>query len=127
MSATFFAYLFAAVTLISVLFQLALAAGMPWGHLAMGGRFPGKFPPALRIGAVVQAALLAFLACVVLARAGVAFPDLSNLANVLIWIAVGISGLSLIMNLITPSKWERRLWAPVALLMTLSSLIVALS
>ena len=127
MSSTFFAYLFAAATLISVLFQLALAVGMPWGDLAMGGRFPGKFPPNLRIGAVVQAVLLAFLACIVLAKAGAAFLGLSNLANSLVWVAVGISGLSLVLNLITPSKWERRLWAPVALVMTIASLLVALS
>lgn len=42
MISTFFAYLFALVTLITVLFQFALAAGMPWGNLAMGGRYPGK-------------------------------------------------------------------------------------
>ena len=100
---------------------------MPWGHLAMGGRYPGKFPPNMRVGAVIQAALLAFLAMIVLSRAGVAFPGLSNLSNILIWVAVAISGISLILNLITQSKWERRLWAPVAVLMTVSSLIVALS
>lgn len=127
MSATPFAYLFALVTLITVLFQVALAAGMPWGNLAMGGRYPGKFPPGMRVGAVIQAALLAFLAMIVLSNAGVAFPGLSTLSNLLIWVAVAISAISLVMNLITPSKWERILWAPVALVMTVSSLIVALS
>ena len=127
MSSIFFAYLFAFATLIVVLFQLALAAGMPWGHLAMGGRYPGKFPNNLRVGAVIQGALLAFLAMIVLSHAGIAFPGLSNLSNSLIWVAVAVSGLSLITNLITPSKWERILWAPVALIMTISSLITALS
>ena len=127
MSSTFFAYLFAFATLIVVLFQLALAAGMPWGHLAMGGRYPGKFPINLRVGAVIQGALLAFLAMIVLSHAGIAFPGLSNLSIGLIWVAVAVSGLSLITNLITPSKWERILWAPVALIMTISSLITALS
>ena len=93
----------------------------------MGGRYPGKFPPNMRVGAVIQGAVLAFLAMIVLSRAGVAFPGLSNLMNILIWVAVAISGVSLILNLITQSKWERIIWAPVALLMTVSSLIVALS
>jgi lipoprotein signal peptidase len=127
LSATPFAYLFASVTLITVLFQFALAAGMPWGNLAMGGRYPGKFPPGMRVGAVIQAALLAFLAAIVLSNAGVAFPGLSTLSNLLIWVAVAISAISLVMNLITLSKWERILWAPVALVMMVSSLIVALS
>ena len=127
MNSTIFAYLFGFLTLISVLFQFALAAGMPWGNLAMGGRYPGKFPPNMRIGAVIQAALLAFLAIIVLSHAGVAFPNLSDFSQTLIWVAVGISGISLVMNLITPSKWERIIWAPIALLMTASSLIVALA
>ena len=127
MASTFFAYLFAFPTLIVVLFQIALAAGMPWGHLAMGGRYPGKFPPNMRIGAVIQGMLLAFLGMIVLSHAGVAFPGLSNLSNILVWVAVAISGISLVLNLITRSKWERILWAPVALLMTVSSLVVALA
>ena len=127
MNSTFFAYLFALLTLIIFLFQLALAAGMPWGHLAMGGRYPGKFPPNMRVGAVIQGTLMVFLGMIVLSRAGIAFPGLSNLSNYLIWVAVAISGISLVMNLITQSKWERILWAPVALLMTISSLVVALT
>ena len=127
MNSTFFAYFFAFLTLIVFLFQIALAAGMPWGHLAMGGRYPGKFPPNLRVGAVIQATLMAFLGVIVLSHAGVAFPGLSNLSNILIWVAIAISGTSLVLNLITQSKWERILWAPVAFLMTVSSLVVALS
>ncbi|MDX1379451.1 MAG: hypothetical protein R3307_11420 [Anaerolineales bacterium] len=127
MNIYFFAILFSIVALITVLFQLALAAGMPWGHLAMGGRYPGKFPPQMRVGAIIQALLLAFLAMIVLSRAGVAFQNLSNLSQSLIWAAVAISGISLIMNLFTPSKWERILWAPVAMVMTVSSIIVALA
>lgn len=127
MISTFFAYFFAFLTLIVFLFQIALAAGMPWGHLAMGGRYPGKFPPNMRVGAVIQGALLAFLGVIVLSRADVAFPGLSNLSNILVWVAFAISGISLVLNLITQSKWERVLWAPVGFLMTVSSLVVALS
>ena len=127
MISTFFAYFFAFLTLIVFLFQIALAAGMPWGHLAMGGRYPGKFPPNMRVGAVIQGALLAFLGVIVLSRADVAFPGLSNLSNILVWVAFAISGISLVLNLITQSKWERILWAPVGFLMTVSSLVVALS
>lgn len=67
------AIIYAVVTMGVVAFQLALAAGAPWGSFAMGGAYPGTFPPALRVAAVVQAALLLALAGIVLARAPVAF------------------------------------------------------
>ncbi len=127
MNAALFATLYAAFTAIVVVFQLALAAGAPFGQVAMGGRYPGRFPTQLRIGALVQAALLSFLALIVLSRAGVGFPVLDPVSGWMVWIAVAISLLSLILNLITPSKWERRLWAPVALVLVVCSLLVALS
>ena len=54
--------------------RLALAAGAPWGEFAMGGAYPGQFPPELHVAAVVQAVVLALLALVILARAGIALP-----------------------------------------------------
>lgn len=62
------ALLYATVSALAVAFQLAPAAGAPWGAYAMGGAVPGRFPPALRIAALVQAALIAGMAAVVLAR-----------------------------------------------------------
>lgn len=117
-----------AYTLVSVgvvAFQLALAAGAPWGAYAMGGAFPGQFPPALRIGAVVQAALLVALAAIVLSRAGLLLPEWSRASRRLIWAVVAFATLSLVLNLITPSAGERAIWAPVALLLLLSSGAVA--
>jgi hypothetical protein len=118
---------FSFLIVIIVGFQLALAAGMPWGQLAMGGKYPGRFPPALRVAAVVQAAVLVALAVVVLARVGMLLPGWHSLSTKLIWGVVGFSGLSAVLNLITPSKWERILWAPVALGLTTCSVLVALS
>ena len=56
------AIIYAIVTFGVVAFQIALAAGAPWGAYAMGGAAPGQFPPALRIGAIIQAVLLAVYA-----------------------------------------------------------------
>ena len=107
------------------LFQLALAAGAPWGEFAMGGAFPGQFPPTMRVAAVIQAALIAGMATVVLARAGIFFTGWMRRARWLIWIVVGYGVIGLVLNLITPSAGERALWAPVALVMLVSSVIVA--
>ncbi|MEK4110124.1 hypothetical protein ABIC86_002354 [Paenibacillus sp. DS2363] len=35
---------FTFLILIVILFQVALAVGVPWGEYAMGGKFPGKYP-----------------------------------------------------------------------------------
>jgi hypothetical protein len=32
---------------VVAIFQLALAVGVPWGNVAMAGKFPGRFPPAI--------------------------------------------------------------------------------
>lgn len=115
------------ISLAVIAFQIALAAGAPWGAFAMGGAFPGQFPLALRIGALVQAVLLLALAAVVLARAGVILPGWSRVSRWLIWFVVAFAALSLVLNLITPSAGERAIWAPVAFLLLISSGSVALT
>jgi hypothetical protein len=120
------ALLYATISTSVVAFQIALAAGAPWGSYAMGGAFPGQFPPSMRIAALFQAALLAGFAAVVLARAGLILPGWHKASRRLIWVVVAFSALSLVLNLITPSAGERAIWAPVAFLLLISSTAVAL-
>ena len=89
----------------------------------MGGAFPGRFPLPLRIAALVQAALIAAMAVVVLSRAGLIFPRWPGRRWV--WTVVAFAAVSLGLNLITPSAPERAIWAPVALLLLASSALVA--
>src|SRR5512147_2720516 len=91
------------ISLAVIAFQIALAAGAPWGALAMGGAFPGQFPPALRIGALIQAALLGAMTAVVLARAELTLPRWNRVSRWLVWFVVAFAALSLFLNLITPS------------------------
>jgi hypothetical protein len=119
------ALLYAIISLAVVTFQIALAAGVPWGEFAMGGAFPGKFPPALRIAALIQAALLFGMAAVVLARAGLILHQWTRPSRWLIWFVVAFAALSLVLNLLTPSAGERAIWAPTAFLLLISSSIVA--
>lgn len=120
------AVIFTVVAVAAVGFQLALAAGAPWGTYAMGGRFPGRFTVPLRVAALAQAIVLALLAGIVIARAGLALEAWASSASWLIWVVVGFSALSLLMNSMTPSKGERLVWVPVAIVMLASSLAVAL-
>ncbi|MDZ4719582.1 MAG: hypothetical protein SH847_14095 [Roseiflexaceae bacterium] len=119
------AWLYTIVAAGLTLFQLALAAGAPWGEFAMGGAFPGQFPPTMRVAAVIQAALIIGMVTIVLTRAEIFFAGWVRRARWLIWVVVGYGVIGLILNVITPSAGERALWVPVALVMLVSSVIVA--
>jgi uncharacterized membrane protein YhaH (DUF805 family) len=121
------AYFYSLLTLGGVAFQLALAAGAPWGSYAMGGTVSGAYPAGLRVAAVIQAIVQVVLALVVLSRAEVTLRSWRHATRWAIWIAVAFSAVSLILNLITPSSGERMIWAPFAFLMLASVLVVAIS
>lgn len=110
-----------------ITFQVAMALGAPWGAYAMGGASPGRFPPAMRVVALVQAAVLGMLAVAVLSHAGLALPSLAEAYPWLIWVAVAVSAFSVLLNAITRSAGERRIWLPVALVLLVSSVTVALT
>lgn len=116
---------FTTLTGMVIIFQGCLAAGVPWGKASMGGRYPGKYPPKMRVVAVLNMLVLAFIAAVVLSEANLMFPQLNAISNIGIWIVVGFFAIGTIMNTITPSKIER-IWAPVALIQFITSLIVAI-
>lgn len=120
------AIIFALVALGVVAFQFALALGAPWGAYAMGGSFPGTFPPAMRVAAVVQALVIGLIAVVVLARAWLVLSEWQPASTWAIWIAVAFSGISVVLNAISPSGGERKLWVPVTIVLLASSLVVAL-
>ena len=121
------AVLFALVVAGAVAFQLALAVGAPLGTYAMGGRYPGRLPPAMRASAVVQAVVLALLALIVLSAARVVLPTIAAGLPWLVWLPVVFSAISLVLNAATPSAGERRIWAPVAAVLLVTSLTVALT
>jgi hypothetical protein len=118
---------YALVTAPVVGFQLALALGAPWGAYAMGGAFPGQLPAALRVAAMVQALVLAGLAAIVLAAAGLVGWALVAELPWLIWVPVAVSAVGVLLNASTRSRGERRVWLPVTLALLACSLIVALA
>jgi cytochrome bd-type quinol oxidase subunit 2 len=121
------ASIFGFLATVAMLFQLALALGAPWGEMAMGGKFPGRFSPKLRISALMQLVLLALMALVVLTRAGLVFSELFELSKSAIWFVVALCVVSAILNTITPSKKERMLWSPVTIILVICAVIVARS
>lgn len=119
------ALLYTAAAVVVAGFQVALAAGAPWGERAMGGRYPGRLPPAIRVMEVVQAAVQGLLALVVLDAAGIVALGWTVAHPWLPWVPVAVALLSTILNAVTRSRPERRTWLPVASVMLLASLVVA--
>lgn len=119
------AFVYTAFTAVVVAFQCALALGAPWGEYAMGGIHPGKYSTKLRVAAVAQGFLLTVTALVVLTRADLLFSEWKNIAEVAIWPVVALTTVSAILNYITTSRWERLLWAPVAIVLWVTSILVA--
>lgn len=126
MLVTISAIIFTALTGIVILFQGCLAAGVPWGEASMGGKYPGKYPPKLRIFAVLNMIVLAFISMLVLSESELYFSQLKTLSRIGIWVITVFFLIGTIMNTITPSKIER-IWAPVAAIQFVASLIIALN
>lgn len=120
------AVVFTALSGILIVFQGCLAAGVPWGEASMGGRYPGKYPPRMRIVAIINMIVLSFIALLVLSHADILLPQLKQISRIGIWFVAAFSGISTVLNLITPSKIER-IWAPVAFFQLLTSIIVGIS
>lgn len=119
------ARLFAALSVGIAAFQVALAAGAPWGHLAMGGAFPGRFPPAMRVAAAAQALVLVLLGAVVMARAGLVLPHWHAASRRAMPWVVAFTVVGVVLNAVTPSAPERALWLPVTLVLAVCALVVA--
>lgn len=116
------ALLYAALAALPATMQIALAAGAPLGRFTVGGRFPGRLPGPWRVLALVQAAILAGMACAVLDRAGVLNLGLPPAA---IHAAIALTALTCLANAISPSRPERLVWTPVTAVMLAKALCVA--
>ena len=109
-------------------FQLALAAGAPWGGAAYGGltEHPGV---ELRVSSVVATLVWAAAALVVLKRAGFGTwaPLPRRALPVAVWVLAGLTAVAIVPNAISPSGLERSIWVPWAVVTTLLVLTVAVT
>lgn len=127
MSPSIAARVFAALIGGTVIFQLALALGAPWGELAWGGAYTGALPTTMRLASLGSIVLLLALAAVVLIRAGLTGLRWKPASTKLVWLVVAYCGLGVIANAMSPSFWERVIWVPVTLVLLACSLVVARS
>ena len=119
------AIVFTLLTGIVMIFQGCLALGLPWGKASMGGKYPGKYPPKMKIVAVINMVILGGSTVIVLSKSDLLFQQLKPISNIVIWFVVAFMVVGTVLNTITPSKIER-IWAPVALFQLITSLIIAI-
>lgn len=120
------AYLAAVLLVAQAGFQLALAAGAPWGRAAYGGVWPGVLPKGIRINSLVFGVLIYPLLILYVLHVGeVATFDWLPAPDVVIWVMVVFFGLGMLANAFSRSKVER-LWAPFTLILTICTLVLAL-
>lgn len=114
-----------ALAAIVVSFQLAVAAGAPWGRLTQGGAHAGRLPAGGRFAAAASALLIAAFAVVVPARAGLLATPWPGAMRVLAWVVVGFGALTVLANGASRSRTERALWLPVGVVLLAASVVVA--
>ncbi|PUB17329.1 hypothetical protein [Yoonia sediminilitoris] len=101
---------FVCVVILGVIgFQVALIVGAPWGRLTQGGQVDGALPLSGRIIAALSIAILAAIALALLSADGY-WPYWPRWTA---WPAVAVIFVSTVLNWITPSVAERKLWGPI--------------
>jgi hypothetical protein len=108
-------------------FQAALALGAPLGRAAWGGFYEQQLPIGLRIASSVAVGVWVLAALIVLGRGGFQVVPLPH--GVLrwgTWVLVGLLFVGALMNIASSSGWERFGWGPVALILGVLCLFVAL-
>ena len=108
-------------------FQLALAAGAPWGHAAWGGQ-QVVLPRELRLASVGSAAFLFAGAFLISARGGLWKTNLvpTVVLHWCAWLLTAATALSAVGNLASSSNWERFLNGPLVGLLAILCTVVCL-
>lgn len=128
MLADFAAWFLVVAFISTALFQLAIVFGAPLGEYSYGGRTVGKLPSRYRLSSLISFGLTLAIAGHYLAFIGVFEPIVDQqLFTILNWAFVAFSAMAALLNNITKSQKEKRLWGGVTLAMFLASIIVALA
>ena len=101
-------------------FQIALVAGAPLGRFAWGGGST-VLPTMLRVGSAVSVVVYAVIAWVLADAVGDVGFDLG------IWILTAYFTLGVALNAASRSRPERMVMTPVALLLAVCCLVIALA
>jgi hypothetical protein len=113
--------------LLLALFQLLLAAGVPWGRAAWRGAHR-VLPKKLRWASFAAIPVLLLAAWAILARSNLIEPGSGFLSiRILTWVFSGYFCLNTIGNIISKSSLERWIMTPLAAVLSYCFLVAALS
>jgi hypothetical protein len=118
-----FALMYLGFLIFTILFQVGLILGKPWGEWTMGGYVKGVLPARLRVGASLSVLILGFFGLVTADKALLSAVDFGFPGWVGLLI-IGFNVLAVFANSVTRSQKERRLWQPITIAMLVCSLIV---
>ncbi|WP_217593950.1 hypothetical protein [Cohnella sp. GbtcB17] len=116
----------AAIAILIAIFHLLLLAGLPLGAYCWGGKYERVLPPRVRWMSLPSAIVLAIIALMILAYAGVIQMGDGAGAVIMIWAIAVFFGLNTLGNLASKSKREKAVMTPAAGIAFLCSLIVAI-
>lgn len=118
--------IFIVLIILLCVFQFALSFGAPLGHFAWGGKHR-VLPRKLRVSSALSVIIYVGMALVIASKAGLVevIPQGAFL-TVLSWGIFAYLTLGVFMNAISRSKLERYTMTPVALILAVSALVVAL-
>jgi hypothetical protein len=110
------------------LFQVALAAGAPFGTASWGGQHEGVLPMRLRVASAVNAILIyPGIALYILTAGGlIELTWLPAAGSAAMWVLTGFFAVGAIANFASRSRIER-LWGPVAGVLAICCGIIALT
>jgi hypothetical protein len=114
----------ALLSLLAV-FQTLLIAGAPLGRFAWGGQH-AVLPKGLRIGSAVSIAIYGAVALLMLQAAGALSVLPSGVVGVALWVLTAYFALGVALNAASRSRPERLLMTPVALVLAVVCLVLAL-
>lgn len=107
--------------------QLLLAAGILPIHIAWGGR-QAELTPALRVASLAAVLVLGLFIYIIRYRAGLlGGVPAPTAVRVMAWVITGFMVLNTLGNFTSLSNVERFLFGPMALMMTVACLVVAVS
>lgn len=112
---------------VMFIFQMLLAFGAPFGRLAWGGEYK-ILPKKLRVGSFISAIIFILAEIVVMEKVNkihaINQPILAVIFN---WFLVVLFAFSTIVNILSKSKWEKRIMTPIAFIIFLLCIIIAIN
>jgi hypothetical protein len=109
-----------------IVFQLLLVLGLPFGHLAYGGKYE-KLPSKMKIVSLVGIVIFIFAILSVLERAGIIIIFNNPMfVTVFVWIIAIYLVFNTLMNAISKSKWEKLIMTPISLILAICCFIVVI-